>query len=267
MRMSYFGCLSYLFILHLILNLSSCSDNLLTEIEEEPQEISVPDPYEVNGGCIRAETPIYHEENGILNIEVESSSYKTTFWRVRDEIPGFSGEGYLKWEGADYFNEPGNGLLSFKIRVTKAGTYRFVWRSYITEGHDATEFNDSWLRIADADHFYGQKPDGHIVYPRGSLQDPIPESEGQGNTSPVGSSSEGWFKIYMNTVDAWDWLSSTSDHDAHAIYAVFKEPGDYTVEISGRSKGHGIDKFVLFHSHSSANDAFNLGEPSEVSCE
>jgi len=251
-----------------MVSFTSCTDNLAPEeMEEMMEDNSMPDPLEINGGCAGSKTPIYQEKDGLLLIEMESTFYKPTFWRIETDLAGYDGKGYLVWKGADSFNNPGKGPLEFKIRVESTGTYQFVWRSYITEGHDNTEFNDSWLRIADAKHFYGRKGDGHIVYPRGSKQEPISESEGQGGTQPVGSSSEGWFKIYMNTADEWKWRSTTSDHDPHNIFVVFSEPGDYTVEISGRSKGHGIDKFVLFNENHSIESASKEEALSEVVCE
>ncbi len=262
--MKFQGALILLYVCSFI----ACTDNMNSDMEEEEMPaISQPDSEAINGGCIQLEAPIYQENGGLVNIEMESSNYIATFWRLNTDLDGFTGKGFLVWKGSDSFNEPGKGLLSYKVNVQKTGTYRFVWKSYITDGHDPTEFNDSWLRIADATHFYGKKGNGHIVYPRGSSQDPLPGPDGQENNHPAGSSTDGWFKIYMNTADEWAWLSSTSDHDAHAIYAVFEEPGEYTIEISGRSKGHGIDKFVMFHSDVDAGLAFTSTALSEVQCD
>ena len=97
--------------------------------------------------------------------------------------------------------------------------------------------------------------------------DPIPESAGQQNTTPNGSGKDGWFKIYMNMANKWHWQSSTSDNDAHNIFVVFDTPGDYTIEVSGRSEGHGIDKFVLFTEDITQNDATGNDTKSEIQCE
>lgn len=221
-----------------------------------------------NGACDDEKTAVFVEKNGLLAIELENGNFKSTSWNLSKNLSDFSGDGYLVWNGSDYFNQPGNGKLSFSIRIATTGTYRFIWRSYITIGNENTEHNDSWLRIPDAKHFYGKKNNGHIVYPNETLLDPIPDSIDQQNTTPNGTSKEGWFKIYMNTADNWHWQSSTSDNDGHNIFVVFDTPGDYTIEISGRSKGHGIDKLVLFTDDVSQTEATKDDVvKSEIKCE
>ncbi|WP_299664967.1 hypothetical protein [uncultured Polaribacter sp.] len=210
-----------------------------------------------NAGCKEDKNPVFIENGGLVLVEFESSNFESTSWKFHKLLSNYSGDGYLVWEGADSFQEPGKGLLNFKIRITNPGTYRFIWRSYITEGTNVSEFNDSWLKIPDAKHFYGQKSDGNIVYPHGTIQDPIAASAGQATTDPEGSGKDGWFKIYMNTASTWHWQSSTSDNDGHSIYAVFETAGNYTVQVSGRSKEHGIDKFVLFNDSVSQNIAIS----------
>lgn len=198
-----------------------------------------------NSHC-ESDNKIFIEKNGFLKVAIEESDLKDFEWTHSQSVDGYEGTGYYVWTGDNQYNNPGNGLLTYKIRIETPGTYRFIWRSFITEGSDHTEHNDSWLRIADATHFYGKKNNGHIVYPKGTLLPPILESEGQESTIPNGGGRDGWFKVYMNTANEWKWQSSTSDHDAHNIFAVFEGPGEYTIEISGRSAYHGIDSFVLY---------------------
>ena len=118
-----------------------------------------------------------------------------------------------------------------------------MWRSRITNGNDGTEHNDTWLRFADADDFYGKKGD-HIVYPGGTGKTPRPN----------GSSKEGWFKVYMSGAGTWKWASNTSDNDGHGIYVKFDEAGDYIMEISARSSHHALDRFVMVKSGININD-------------
>ena len=55
--------------------------------------------------------------------------------------------------------------------------------------------------------------------------------------------------------------TSTNDHDPFNIYVEFDSAGIYTVEISGRSDGHAIDRMVLYHSDIFAPYALNLSLP------
>jgi hypothetical protein len=217
--------------------------------------------------CPENGTPVFVEDSGLVKVDFVAADYSETNWSFNTDIPGYSGQGLLVWDGPSSMGNPGNGLLTFKVQITTPGTYRFLWRSKITMGNNNTEHNDSWLRIPDAAHFYGMKNNGHIVYPKETELPPIPESADQNNTTPNGAGADGWFKIYMNNLD-WKWQASTSDHDAHNIYAVFTHPGMYAIEVSGRSEGHGIDSFVLF------TDAYSQNEGtaeeidfSEIACQ
>lgn len=243
----------------------NCDDTIVQEMEEEV-EIIVADALSSNGGCPDTLSPFYIEKDGLLSLETESADFAGTSWKLDSLLSGYSGKGYLVWNGDDNFNKPGIGLLNFRIRITNPGTYRFSWKSRIAAGSSNTDFNDSWLRIPDADHFYAKTEDGRYVYPKGSTQPPVTESSGQSNTTPEGSGSNGWFKVYMNTLGKWWWRSTTSDNDPHFIYAVFKEAGDFTVQISGRSKSHAIDKFVLYRQDISKEDATS-NSLSEIVCE
>lgn len=193
--------------------------------------------------------PTFIEDQGILRVDVESAE-PLGQWVVRDQLAGFIGSGYLEFEGPNFFNNPGNSLLTYKIRITTPGTYLFRWHSRITEPGENTEFNDSWLRFPDADLVYGER-NGSRVFPHGSGMTPTPE----------GSGSSNWLKVYQNRRDEWFWGAFTSDNDPHDIYAEFDNPGDYTVQISGRSTGHAIDRFVLVHSSASLSTAQDLTLP------
>lgn len=240
--------------------LTSCSkddDNQSGSSEQEPPAFECPD----DG------TAVFVEDSGLVKVDFVATDYSETNWSLNSKITDYSGDGLLVWDGPNSMGNPGNGLLTFKVQISTPGTYRFLWRSKITIGNNNTEHNDSWLRIPDAAHFYGMKNSGHIVYPKGTELPPIPQSADQENTTPNGAGANGWFKIYMNNLD-WKWQASTSDHDAHNIYAVFKHPAIYTIEVSGRSKGHGIDTFVLFNENYAQNESTSDEiDFSETECE
>ncbi|MEM9984598.1 MAG: hypothetical protein AAF804_05830 [Bacteroidota bacterium] len=197
--------------------------------------------------------PLYQESGGLVIIELESAvSYG--LWELESSRPGFTGEGYLHYNGTNYYNQPGNSLLKFEIAIEKAGKYRFQWHSLIAVGQSNTEHNDSWLRFRDASDFYGEK-EGQRVYPKGTGKSPNPE----------GSSADGWLKIYQNSLNNWTWATRTSDRDPHDIYVEFDTAGVYTLEISGRSTGHAINRLALYHSDVSSTLALNLNQPESSS--
>ncbi|MBT8236390.1 MAG: Ig-like domain-containing protein, partial [Bacteroidia bacterium] len=175
----------------------------------------------------------FEEVDGRVIIEAESIEF-TNGWQKRSSKAGYSGTGYLEWTGSNQFQNPGQGTTNTSIKINNPGTYLFQWRSNIGHGDNHTESNDSWLRFPDADDFFGKKDDGHKVYPKGSGKTPHPN----------GASSDNWFKIFMNSLN-WSWSTKTSDHDGHKIYVTFNSPGIYTMQLSGRSKHHLIDRIVL----------------------
>ncbi|WP_299461679.1 hypothetical protein [uncultured Microscilla sp.] len=177
---------------------------------------------------------IFEEKNGLLIIESESMPLGEG-WQLETSSTDFTGKGYTQWHGKSEYSTPGKGLITYKIRVNTPGTYRVQWRSRINEGTDHTEANDAWLRMANASDFFAMK-DNHKLYPRGSGKTPNPEGAGK----------EGWFKVYMNQTNQWSWRSYTNDHNAYAVYATFLVAGDYTIEVSGRSKGYAIDRIALY---------------------
>ena len=193
--------------------------------------------------------PRFQESEGVIIVEIESAlDYGS--WVLDTLRSGYTGKGYLQYKGSNLFNDPGNSLLSFEIAIKKTGKYRFQWHSLIAVGESNTEHNDSWLRFKDASDFYGQKND-EIVYPKGVGKTPNPE----------GSSSKGWLKIYQNNRDGWTWTTRTSDRDPHDIFVEFDSAGIYTLEVSGRSNGHAIDRLALYHRDVNSSAALDLKRP------
>lgn len=193
--------------------------------------------------------PRYQEAEGIVVIEIESAANYGA-WELETSVAGHTGDGYLHYKGENFYSDPGNSLLNFEIAIEKTGRYRFQWHSRIAVGESNTEHNDSWLRCKDANDFYGEK-DGQRVYPKGVGKTP----------NPNGTSKDGWLKVYQNHLNNWTWITRTSDHDPHEIFVEFDTVGIYSIEISGRSNGHAINRLALFHGDAIAAEALDLSRP------
>ncbi|WP_067151772.1 DUF5060 domain-containing protein [Pseudotamlana agarivorans] len=190
----------------------------------------------------------YEEVNGTVIIEAESIPL-TSGWNVENATTGFTGSGYINWTGGENFNSQGKGLISTTIKINTPGTYLFQWRTKIGVGTSTTDNNDTWVRFNDASEFYA-KQGSKVIYPQGSGQTPVVNGSGGNN----------WFKVYSNS-RSWNWQTSTNDNSPYAIYVDFDSSGVYTMEISGRSENHFIDRIVL-----SANGNQDLSQP-ETNCE
>ncbi|MDO7083510.1 hypothetical protein WNY51_05235 [Pseudocolwellia sp. AS88] len=179
-------------------------------------------------------TGAFIESNGVVVVEMESTNYSGS-WKL------VHGGNAIEWMGNDEFNKPGKGVIDIKVKITNPGIYQFDWANKIGEGSSTTEANDSWLKI-ESDKFYGDNGIT-IVCPKGM--------DTAKNTCigelPEGAGQLGWFKAYRSggEVSEFIWSTNTSDNDPHKIYAQFNHPGIYTVQISGRSKHHIIDRFIM----------------------
>ena len=197
----------------------------------------------------------FEEKNGLLVVEIESVPLKSG-WKKETNANGFTGNAYYRWDGGNKLTEPGNGTLEYKIKINTPGIYRFQMHMKVGSGSSNTDSNDSWLKIPDADDFFGEHNNGSIVRPHGVCTDDCPNGQGK----------EGWFKMYSAGTTDWTWKTLTSDRSGHKIYADFSKAGVYTVLVSGRSEDHLIDRFIMYNSSKTENQATNLNNP-ETLCE
>lgn len=175
----------------------------------------------------------FNEKNSLLIIEFESVEGVGDWFRDSVNIEGVTIQ-YL-YSTTEHFKEPGHKVLRFPIKIINPGLYKIIWHSKVGEGNSSTDYNDTWLRVADAADFFGKKGN-HTVRPHGKCKDDCPE----------GSGKEGWFKVYSNGTTDWTWRAKTSDNDPHEIYVRFREKGTYSLEVSARSAHHLLDRIVLY---------------------
>jgi len=169
----------------------------------------------LHGNQALADT-VFIEQNGRLIVEVESVPAPSD-WHQATEFANYTGSGHLEWAGANNnsVRSAGDGTLTYHFTINTPGNYEFRWRSYIGEGNNGTEHNDSWVRFPTASNVSGELP------------------------------LNGWTKAFMNTVGDWSWRTVTVDHVGEMIRQNFTA-GEHTIEISGRSRGHVLDRFALF---------------------
>jgi len=169
-----------------------------------------------SGSVLAGDDEIFLENEGTVVMEVESRT-PGDGWSVKTEIDGYLGSSYFEWTGPNHFNagSAGNGTVVYSFRILTPGNYQMRWRNRIAEGTSSTESNDSWLRLATGQNIADEQ------------------------------ALNGWTKVYMNRKNTWSWDSRTVDHVGNPIRQFFSA-GDHTLEISGRSAGHAIDRIVLY---------------------
>ena len=189
-------------------------------------------------------------------------------WRTGSDGEA-TGGGYLRWEGAQSLGSAANGTMAVDVQIDTPGLYRLQVRARVGMGSDSTEHNDTWMRWADADAYYGSvgTPEDR-VYPRPLCQDTSLMSSIEAMPSvtqascPEGTSTDGYFKIYCSGALAWRWSAFTSDSDAHPVFARFDAPGVYRFELAARSSYHQIDRIVWHHVDVPVSEAQDLGRAS-----
>jgi len=159
---------------------------------------------------------VYLENGGYIHFEVEDAD-PAGQWSLRNEIEGFTGTGYFEWTGPNHFLQAnaGNGTITYHFRIETAGNYELRWRSRIAKGDENTESNDSWVRFNTGINVTDEEP------------------------------LSGWTKVFMGESNIWTWSARTSDHGSRRVRQYFSQ-GDHTLQISGRSNGHAIDKIALY---------------------
>lgn len=199
-----------------------------------------------SGGCDGAQ---FEEKNGIVVIDMESIA-PATGWNELTSFGGYLGDSYFEWRGPASNNSPGNGLLEYKVKINTAGKYGFMWRAMVGMGTNTSEHNDSFLRFPEvaACKVYGEKG-ATKKYANGC---------GTCGTIVSGTSKDCWYKIYGHALD-WAWKADTSDNDARNIFVEFDAPGVYTIQVSGRSQYHRVDRMVLYNTATSSLSAATGG--------
>ncbi|MEM8524765.1 MAG: T9SS type A sorting domain-containing protein [Bacteroidota bacterium] len=178
---------------------------------------------------------LFEEQNGLLVIEMESVELNSS-WKMDTTASGFTGKGYIFWEGTQYFSSIPNRKLYYSIKINNPGTYKFSWRMRVGKGTETTEHNDTWLKV-EADDFYARTSNSTLK--------PKPQCQDDPNAKcPNGSSLQGYFKVYGNTT-TFRWAAGTSDHDPHFIFATFDNPGEYRIILDARSSFCFLDRMVL----------------------
>jgi hypothetical protein len=164
------------------------------------------------------------DNNNILTVEMESTNINGTFWTKQNEVPGYTGSGYLEYTGGTSTGIPGESQISYTFRITTAGRYSFKVRGFRSNYED----NDVWVR-----------------FPQGGVMTKI-------ESDSTGTKGNNWFKALIGPRNEWFYFTKTQNpgtpnpEKMHDIYVDFPAAGIYSVEFSGRSTGFKLDRFTLY---------------------
>lgn len=158
---------------------------------------------------------IFNEVNGQLTIEAENLNLNSN-WQIgsAENKAGFTGDGYIFWNGNDFFNSTNDGIIEADFQINSPGKYTFHWHNRVGSGSSSTDFNDTWFKVVGAADFYAEL-NGNKYYAHGSGLTPNPE----------GAGAEGFFKVFSSGTTDWTWASATSDREGYPIKVEFAEIG------------------------------------------
>ncbi|MEM7742684.1 MAG: malectin domain-containing carbohydrate-binding protein [Pseudomonadota bacterium] len=161
---------------------------------------------------------------------------------IDENHEAFTGDGFLEWDGGQFFNDPSNGNLKYKIFVETTGTYYLNVRSSIeieaTGGANPfTEHNDSFGRMTDEN---GDPLEMLPGFKGGEVVDPT-------FTGENGNFNDGWHKNFQSggPFNDWKWSNKNVDNTGIPIAYELEAGNTYHIEIAARSNNYAIDRIHL----------------------
>jgi len=178
----------------------------------------------------QAQIGVYDLPNSPKTFAIEAEDIGTNppgDWVFENDKTGFTGTGYLRWNGPDLFNinGAGSGTISYIVDIPAGedGDYRFVFRARrISRTDGRTDLNnDIWMRI-------------------------INDSTGA-QVQPNGENPQTWWKMFFSgSLTNWVWSNSLDRQDGVKLPAVYNlSAGRHRIEISGRSTEFHFDRMTL----------------------
>ena len=95
-----------------------------------------------------AQMGVFQEKDGLVVIEAESVELVQN-WVQESSEAGHVGNGYIRWNGENYFNDKTQGILSYKINITNPGVYNMRLRMSHQGAPAGDQENDCWTAMDD----------------------------------------------------------------------------------------------------------------------
>lgn len=92
---------------------------------------------------------VFEESDGVILFEAESIPLSEG-WVNGDDHQGFSGDGYITWADSTTVEKNNQGLLPYKIKISKPGIYTLKLRNF-HDCEDFTECNDVFVKMNDGE--------------------------------------------------------------------------------------------------------------------
>ncbi|MEO0796244.1 MAG: hypothetical protein AAFX93_13835 [Verrucomicrobiota bacterium] len=191
---------------------------------------------------------VYVEQNGLVIMETENTPSDLGLWLNKTAVSGYTGSGYLEFNGNNFELGPPNSPLTYEFTVSQSGLYYLhlhCARQVVNGRHDVA--NDCYVRVEGN---YSAGPNAGNTH---------------GAHAPL-SMLKSDTKFFGGANNQFVWSSGNKlDPGGHnnkrvAIYN-FQAGETYRLVVSGRSKFFKLDRIMFRHSSVPAATAENLNNP------
>ncbi len=178
-----------------------------------------------------AQAAPFVEQNGIVVMEAENGTPQSNDrWDVETSVADYRGSGYLRWNGPNQYSDKTHGVMAYRIKITKPGTYQMRLRSFhnpAADGEAGDKQNDAWTSgELNSDTLYKTFRSG-------------------------GTAGQPW-----NFRSQWEPTHANFRNPEYTLAA-----GEYTFKLAARSEHYMIDRIYLYHSDVAESTALNADLP------
>ena len=99
-----------------------------------------------SSATVHAQTQAYIESNGLVVIQAESVPLAGD-WVQETAEEGYTGSGYLRWNGPNLYGTPDVGTLAFRVYISEPGDYNVRLRISHKGAPAGDQWNDCWARM------------------------------------------------------------------------------------------------------------------------
>ncbi|MEM8981793.1 MAG: Ig-like domain-containing protein [Pseudomonadota bacterium] len=192
----------------------------------------------------------YQQIDGLVVMEAENTATADRgLWLDKTDVTGFSGSGYIEFDGNTALNGPAQSPLRYTFRVNQSGLHYLhmrVARETVTiNGEVRTDVaNDAYIRL-DGDYVAGPNAGNNHG-------DHAPLNALTRNTKYFGGNDKQFVWATGNRLDL-----GGETNKRIPVYDL-KAGETYTFTLSGRSRFFKVDRIVFRHESVSRNNAENL---------
>jgi len=187
-------------------------------------------------GCSALAGKVFEGKDGLVIMEVESTSSSKGDWEEMQTIPGYTGECHFEFTGNKPAMGPPKNPLKYEFTVDKDGVYNLMIRCHKRlAGEEKDKCNDCYVRLKGDFESAGKTP-----------KDILEEDT----------------KLYGGSAEGWGWTDKLDvKHKKWPAEYRLEAGEEYTLIISGRSQRFNMDRIVFKHKSVKDKKAKNPKQP------